>query len=185
MQIAIETQIDDVVDNRLVEGPRTNSCKSSLEVGKKMSLHSCDRDNLKSLPSNDKCDRDTTIILLRKEIESALQSLKDVQIEMEKLRKENKDIVKSEQKTRESLKCFTNQVHNLQSSMNDFESQSKLKMEALNQRLETSEQIMAEAGSHLNETREVIRDFFQTFDFRTLHDSSCNHIILLTCFQPF
>ncbi|PON49199.1 Kinesin-like protein [Parasponia andersonii] len=156
-RIATETHQDDDVDNRLVEDSRTNMSKSSLDVGKKVGLNSCDQeDNFKSLPCKDKSDRDTTIILLRREIESALQSLKEVQVEMEKLRKENKDIVKSEQKTRESLKCFTNQVHNLQATMNDFESQSKLKLEALNQKLEASEQIVVEAGSHLYETRELL-----------------------------
>ncbi|POO03052.1 hypothetical protein TorRG33x02_011130, partial [Trema orientale] len=156
-RIATETHQDDDVDNRLVEDSRTNISKSSLDVGKKVGLHSCDQeDNFQSLPCKDKSDRDTTIILLRREIESALQSLKEVQVEMEKLRKENKDIVKSEQKTRESLKCFTKQVHNLQATMNDFESQSKLKLEALNQKLEASEQIVVEAGSHLFETRELL-----------------------------
>lgn len=159
MQIVTEMHQDNDVDNGLVEDSRTNMSKSSLDVGKKVCLHSCDHNILKSLPCKDKRDRDTTIILLRREIESALQSLKEVQVEMDKLRKENEDIVKSEQKTRESLKCFTDQVQNLQATMSNFESQSKLKMEVLNQRLEASEQIVVEAGSNLHENREVIRDF--------------------------
>ncbi|XP_062092244.1 kinesin-like protein KIN-12D [Humulus lupulus] len=155
-QIATEIYQDDDVDSEIVEDSGTDISKSSLDVEKKVCFHSCDQDKFKSFPCEDKCDRDTTIILLRREMESALQSLQEVQVEMEKLRRENKDILKSEQKSRESMKCFANQVQNLQATLSDFEVQSKLKMEALNQRLEASEQNVVEACSHLYETRELL-----------------------------
>ncbi|KAF4366869.1 hypothetical protein F8388_013934 [Cannabis sativa] len=147
---------DDEVENEIVEDSGTGISKSSPDLGKKVCFHSCDQDKFKSFPCEEKCDRDTTIILLRREMEYALQSLQEVQVEMEKLRRENKDILKSEQYSRKSMTCFTNQIRNLQTTLTDFEVQSKLKMEVLNQRLEASEQNVVEAGSHLYETRELL-----------------------------
>ncbi|KAL5562494.1 hypothetical protein UlMin_032241 [Ulmus minor] len=151
-RIDSETGQDDDVGDILGEDMRANMC--FLDMGKK---HSCDGKILKCRePCKDVHDRDTTIILLRREIESALENLQEVKVEMEKLRGENKEMVKSEQQSQKSMKFFINEIVNLQAAMNDFDTRSKLKMEALNQRLEALQQNVLEAGSHLHETKESL-----------------------------
>ncbi|XP_024021248.1 kinesin-like protein KIN-12D isoform X2 [Morus notabilis] len=138
-----ETYADDVEDSR------RNMSKFSLDVGKSAS----DQETLKTTRP---CKDRDTIVLLRREIESALQSLKEVQSEMEKLHEENKEMSKSEQKTRESMKSLVAQILNLQTTMDNFESQSEHKMGALNQRLEAFEQIVLEGSSHWYGTKELL-----------------------------
>lgn len=150
MQIAPETYADDVEDSR------RNMSKSSLDVGKSVS----DQETLKKTRP---CKDRDTIVLLRREIESALQSLKEVQSEMEKLHEENKEMSKSEQKTRESMKSLVAQILNLQATVDNFESQSEHKMGALNRRLEACEQIVLEASSHWYGTKEVIFHISENF----------------------
>lgn len=128
----------------------------SLKVGKGVTNYSSDQENLKSrIPCENVHERDVMIILLKKEIESALKSLKEVQAEMEKLHEEKKEMWKSEQQSQKSIKSFTTQALKLQATMNDFENQSKLKMEALSQKLQAFESIVLEAGSHWYHTKEV------------------------------
>ena len=168
MQIAAETHQDDDFDNRLVEDSRTDMSKSSLDVGKRVCLDSCNPKKLKS--RKDTHDRDRTVLLLRREIESALKSLKEVEDEMEKLRKENKEMSNSEQQTRESLKFFTAEILNLQAKMYNFESQSKIKMEAANQKLAAFEEIVLEASSLSSRMKEVNHHISQNSVSSNLRD---------------
>lgn len=145
MQIAIGTHPNKNVDDRFVEDLRTD-----------MSNCSSDQENLKSRISNENVhDSDVMIILLKKEIESALKSLKEVQAEMDKLHEEKKEMLEFEQQGRKSMKSFTTQALKLQATMNDFENHSKLKMEGLSQRLQAFERAVLEAGSHWYHTKEV------------------------------
>lgn len=57
--------------------------------------------------SKDSCERDVTITLLRKDIECALESLKDVQDEIAKLHEEKNEMSICEKQSRESIKCLT------------------------------------------------------------------------------
>ncbi|XP_004292458.1 PREDICTED: uncharacterized protein LOC101313387 [Fragaria vesca subsp. vesca] len=104
----------------------------------------------------DECGRDVTIILLKKEIEAALDSLKQVQAEMDNLHEKNKIMCKSEQQSRDSMKVIGLQVLNLQSTLNEVELQSKGKLEALNLRLEAFEHIVQESRSHWCQRKELI-----------------------------
>lgn len=163
MQIATETVRDRSGNKEFVEDLSDDISEFSLE-GKKSSFYNpCTREILK--PSKDACGRDVTIILLKKEIEAALDSLNEVQAEMDKLREENKAMCTSEQHSRDSMEVLGSQVLNLQSTMNDFEEQSKLKLEALNHRLEVFEQIVREAGSHWSQTKEVSYIIFNSVTF--------------------
>ncbi|XP_020534921.1 kinesin-like protein KIN-12D isoform X2 [Jatropha curcas] len=106
--------------------------------------------------SKDVCDRDVTIILLRKEIESALESLQEVQVEMAKLRSEKEEIWMSEKQSQESLKCFSTHILAIQADMNAFEKQFELKIDAGNHKLQSLEQIVQEAGIHCCQTKEFL-----------------------------
>ncbi|KAL2344857.1 hypothetical protein Fmac_006142 [Flemingia macrophylla] len=101
-------------------------------------------------------ERDVTITLLRKEIESALESLKEVQYEMAKLHKEKKEMSLCEKKSRQSIECLTNQILFLQEAMNHFEEQSKLKIEALSHKLRGLEKPLKEVGSHWYQRKESL-----------------------------
>lgn len=156
LQIATETYQNNNVDKKLVEDSRTNMSTCSLKLGKGASDYSSNQENVKSKRSCENVhDRDIMVVLLKKEIESALESLQEVQAEMEKLHEEKKEMRMSEQQNQQILKCVTTQVLKLEATMNDFENQSKLKMEAFTQRLEAFEHIVLEAGSHWYQTKQV------------------------------
>ncbi|XP_057992919.1 kinesin-like protein KIN-12D isoform X2 [Hevea brasiliensis] len=106
--------------------------------------------------SKDVSDRDVTIILLKKEIESALESLQEVQVEMAKLRSEKEEIRISEKRSQESLKCFTTLILAIQADMSNFENLFELKMNAINHKLQSFEQIVQEAGTHWCQTKEFL-----------------------------
>lgn len=101
-------------------------------------------------------EKDVTITLLRKEIECALESLKEVQDEMAKLHEEKKEMSMCEKQSRESIKCLTTQIHALQAAMGQFEEQSNVKVEVLSCKLRNLEKPLKEAISHWNQTKEVL-----------------------------
>lgn len=105
--------------------------------------------------SKDACERDVTISLLRKEIECALESLKEVQDEIVKLHEEKKEMSICEKQSRESIKCLTTQILALQAAMGHFEEQSEVKVEVLSYKLRNLEKTLKEAMSYWNETKEV------------------------------
>ncbi|XP_020232795.1 kinesin-like protein KIN-12D isoform X2 [Cajanus cajan] len=101
-------------------------------------------------------EKDVTITLLRKEIECALESLKEVQYEMAKLHEEKKEMSLCEKKSQQSIGCLTNQILFLQEAMNQFEEQSKLKIEALSHKLRGLEKPLKEVGSHWYQKKESL-----------------------------
>ncbi|XP_027191010.1 kinesin-like protein KIN-12D isoform X2 [Cicer arietinum] len=101
-------------------------------------------------------EKDVTITLLRKEIECALESLKEVQDEMAKLHEEKKEMSMCEKQSRESIKCLTTQIHALQAAMGQFEEQSNVKVEVLSCKLRNLEKPLKEAISHWNQTKELL-----------------------------
>ncbi|RDX99717.1 Kinesin-like protein KIN-12D, partial [Mucuna pruriens] len=101
-------------------------------------------------------ERDVTITLLRKEIECALESLKEVQYEMARLHEEKKEMSMCEKKSRQSIECLTNQILFLQEAMNHFEEQSKVKIEVLNHKLRDLEKPLKEACSHWYQKKESL-----------------------------
>lgn len=180
LQIARETVRDHSGNKQFVENSSDDIFEFSLEGEKNICYNPCTQEILK--PSKDACGRDVTILLLKKEIEAALDSLNEVQAEMDKLREENKAMCKSDQQNRDSMEVLGSQVLNLQSTMNDLEEQSKLKLEALNHRLEAFEQIVREAGSHWCQTKEVSYIIFNsvTFSFSWVTPYSMTMISYIT-----
>lgn len=106
--------------------------------------------------SKDVSGRDVTIILLKKEIETALESLQEVQVEMAKLHSEKEEIQISENRKQESLECFTTLILAIQADMSNFEKQFEIKMNAVNHKLQSFERIVQEAGTYWCQTKEVI-----------------------------
>ncbi|KAI4332059.1 hypothetical protein L6164_016998 [Bauhinia variegata] len=102
------------------------------------------------------CDRDGTIVLLRKEIECALESLKEVQDEMARLHKEKKEMSLSEKQSQESIKSLTAEVLALQVAMSDFEEQSQVRIEAFNHKIKDLEETLEEAGSQWCQMKECL-----------------------------
>lgn len=126
-------------------------------VGKGVCCPSYDEKNLESRRiGRDMLNKDVTIILLKKEIESALESLKEVQAEMVKLHDEKKQMQVSAKCSQESMKCLTTQVLAMEAAMSNFEKQYILKTEAFGNRLSVFEQTVEEAGSQWCQTKEVI-----------------------------
>ncbi|KAM2008253.1 hypothetical protein EV1_003075 [Malus domestica] len=159
--IATETILDQNGNEQFVEDltadkPDLSEC--TLKVQKSICANSTREDLKSERPSKAKAGsgRDVTILLLKKEIETALDSLKEVQAEMDKLREENKLMCKSEQQSRKSMKYLRTQVINLHSTMNNLEKQSKVKLEAQDHKLEACQQIVQEAGSQWCQTKEMM-----------------------------
>ncbi|KOM31824.1 hypothetical protein LR48_Vigan01g138000 [Vigna angularis] len=106
--------------------------------------------------SNDVHERDVTISLLRKEIECALESLKEVQYEMARLHAEKKEMSMCEMKSQQSIECLKKQILFLQEAMNHFEEKSKVKIEVLSQKLRNLEKPVKEASSHWYQKKELL-----------------------------
>ncbi|KAK6253602.1 hypothetical protein QUC31_015322 [Theobroma cacao] len=100
------------------------------------------------------CDREVTIILLKKEIKSAMESLKEVQAEMGEIRDEKEEIQLSEKQSKESLRCLTTHVIALEATMNEFGKLCELKIGAVNRKINTFEQSMQEIRTHWCQTKE-------------------------------
>ncbi|KAJ0076724.1 hypothetical protein Patl1_36219 [Pistacia atlantica] len=107
----------DGVDVHTVGDMRTYNSECSSYVQKQM-------DSRKSC--KDVREKDITIVLLKKEIESALQSLKEVKAEMARLNKEKEEMLMSKKQNEKSMKCLRSQVLTLQAAMSNFEKQSEL-----------------------------------------------------------
>ncbi|XP_010255107.1 PREDICTED: kinesin-like protein KIN-12D isoform X2 [Nelumbo nucifera] len=119
---------NDITQNDLKIEKDTYACElKSLEPGRN---------------SKDVFDRDITILLLKKEIESALVSLRGVQVQMAKLLDEKEEIRKSEKKSRQSVECLKAQVLALQAEMSSMEKQFNLKMMELDNKLQTVEEVL-------------------------------------------
>ncbi|KAI8554401.1 hypothetical protein RHMOL_Rhmol05G0095900 [Rhododendron molle] len=104
----------------------------------------------------DESDRDATIILLKKEIESALDSLKGVQAEMARLRFEKEKVWMSEKESKESIKSVLTQVLSLQAAMINFDEVFGFKMESLDHKLRTVEEAGQNAGSTWCQEKELL-----------------------------
>ncbi|KAL0914631.1 hypothetical protein M5K25_014994 [Dendrobium thyrsiflorum] len=84
-------------------------------------------------------EREKTIEILRKEIESALQSLKDVQSQMVEMFDEKEEIKKSMLLSHDSIKGLTAEVHQLNSEILNKENEFEFKLLQLEDKLRTVE----------------------------------------------
>ncbi|XP_022897116.1 kinesin-like protein KIN-12F isoform X3 [Olea europaea var. sylvestris] len=89
--------------------------------------------------------RHTITAPLKKETESALQSVQGLQAEMAKLHDEKEDVRIAEQRYQKSIKSLMNQVAVLQNSNNNFEVGFELKITALDGKLKGVEEIIEES----------------------------------------
>ncbi|CAL0331344.1 unnamed protein product [Lupinus luteus] len=145
---SFETNQNNVLDPRPVEEPIVDLGDLPSKLDKK--------DQKSRRLFHDACERDFTITLLKKEIECALESLKEVQDEMTRLHDEKKEMSMSVKKSRESIECLTNQILALQAAMSHFEEQSHVKIEILSQKFRYLEKTLKEAGSHWYKTKESL-----------------------------
>ncbi|KAJ8441930.1 hypothetical protein Cgig2_020075 [Carnegiea gigantea] len=110
-----------------------------------------------SLESMKSCNtKEVTLTLLRKEIESAMQSLKEVQAEMAHLCAEKEEICNSEKKGREGMEIVKAQVLSLQSALSDFKTQCEGKILALNHKLQNVKTSAEDARSSWWQTKESL-----------------------------
>lgn len=106
------------------------------------------------------CNRDVTIALLRKEIESAIESLKGVEAQMAKLHEEKEEIRMSEKHRRETMEGLKAQVIALKEAMSNFEKQANLSFEVLDDKLSASEDVLQEAIISWRQSKKVFLYFF-------------------------
>ncbi|KAF8406359.1 hypothetical protein HHK36_008446 [Tetracentron sinense] len=154
-----ETETTQDINNKephFIEVMTNDMAENSFKVGKNVKDYPCDLKNLESgRTCKDVYDRDITIILLRKEIESALESLKGVQSQMTKLLEEKEEFRKSEQHSRKSMECLADQALTLQAEINNIERKSDLKLMELDNKLWTLEETAQEASICWCLTKEV------------------------------
>ena len=83
-------------------------------------------------------ERGKVIILLKQEMESALVSLKETQIEMARLQEEKEELKASEKRSLSNLHDLAAQFSNLETVMNSMKEQYENKMEATDHKLKVS-----------------------------------------------
>lgn len=137
-----------ILEDRTAEKPDCSFDKSNNMLG------SASKQDTFQINWKDK-DRDATIILLRKEMESALECLKGVQAEMARLHVEKEALCSSEQKSKESIGELLAAVISLQTYMDKFEQQLELKMELVDNKLQTIEGAVLESSSSWYEQKKV------------------------------
>ncbi|XP_059645790.1 kinesin-like protein KIN-12F, partial [Cornus florida] len=136
------------IDSQTVEDLKTEISECTFEVRKNVSEYSLDHKNFAISGTNkDKNDRDATIILLRKEIESAVECLQGVQSEMAKLRNEKEEVWMSAKQSQGSIEYLMTQILTLQTDMSSFEKQLVPKMVAIDHKLQKVGETVQEAGT--------------------------------------
>ncbi|XP_042507685.1 kinesin-like protein KIN-12D isoform X2 [Macadamia integrifolia] len=140
-----------------VEDANKDIPQSSFKLGNTVDGHSCElKNSLSERNSKGIFDKDLTIVLLRKELESALVSLMDVQAQMAELIDEKEEIRKCEKEGRKSIESLTAQVFALQAEISSMEKESDFKITALDNKLQMVEEIAQEAGNCWLETKKVL-----------------------------
>nr|XP_043629351.1 kinesin-like protein KIN-12F [Erigeron canadensis] len=95
--------------------------------------------------SRDVSRRDDTIILLKKELETAIGSLNGVKAEMARLRSEKEVVLLSEKQSRKSMEDLVPQLLTIQSAVDSFEKQIGVAMFSLDHKIQTFEEILQES----------------------------------------
>nr|KYP49832.1 Kinesin-like protein KIF15 [Cajanus cajan] len=120
-------------------------------------------------------EKDVTITLLRKEIECALESLKEVQYEMAKLHEEKKEMSLCEKKSQQSIGCLTNQILFLQEAMNHFMHTMLFSLQSLE--LEVGEAKIVQAQT-AQETSCILAKFGEAQDTMREADIMINGLVI-------
>ncbi|XP_047338368.1 kinesin-like protein KIN-12D isoform X2 [Impatiens glandulifera] len=101
---------------------------------------------------------DPTIVLLRNELESALGSLDEVEVEIRKLCLEKDEIRISENQCREKMKSLISQLLSFEAIVNNFEKQTGQKIASLDHKLKEIQELVQEASCcWFPEERESLR----------------------------
>ncbi|KAL1180314.1 hypothetical protein V6Z11_A03G222400 [Gossypium hirsutum] len=140
-----------------IQGQETGTPDCSLKVVESLHGSRCDEKTIESGNTcKNKCDRDVTIILLKKEIESAMESLKEVQAEMARICNEKEEIRLSEKQSKEGLQCLAAHALALEEAMNDFGKLLEVKIRAVHQKINTVEQTVQEISTHWCQKKEFL-----------------------------
>lgn len=138
-----------ILEDRTAEKPDCSFDKSNSMLG------SASKQDTLQINCKDK-DRDATIVLLRKKMESALECLKGVQAEMARLHVEKEALWSAEQKSKGSIGDFVAAVTSLHTCMDKFEQELELKVELVNNRLQTIEGAVLESSSSWYEQKKLL-----------------------------
>ncbi|XP_013749346.2 kinesin-like protein KIN-12D [Brassica napus] len=145
-------------------------CSEGQEVGTNVVVSSCiektpNKNHVESMrvSSQVSSERSKVIILLKQEMESALVSLKETQIEMARLQEEKEELKASEKRSLSNLHDLAAQFSNLETVMNSMKEQYENIMEATDHKLKTLEHEFAkmklEAGQGHVENLCVLQKF--------------------------
>ncbi|KAJ9551843.1 hypothetical protein OSB04_015888 [Centaurea solstitialis] len=96
-----------------------------------------------------------TIILLKKELETALESLNGVKTEMARLRSEKESVLLSEKQSRKSIEVLVPQVLTLQSVVDKFEEHIGVAMVSLDRKIQTVEELLQESCKSCSQKRKL------------------------------
>ncbi|KAK9077288.1 hypothetical protein SSX86_005625 [Deinandra increscens subsp. villosa] len=105
--------------------------------------------------SRDVNRRDDTIILLKKELETALESLNGVKTEMARLRSEKEVIRISEKQSRQSIEVLVPQILALQAIVDNFEKHIEVAIVSLDHKIQTVEGLLQESCKSCHEKRKL------------------------------
>ncbi|KAH9695750.1 kinesin-like protein KIN-12D [Citrus sinensis] len=153
----LDAETNKSVDVHFVDDKKTEFSDCSSRARKSLCDYSCKQKQMESGKIfDDMHKKDVTIALLKREIESAIESLKEVQAEMAKLQYEKEKMLMSEKQYEKNMKNLTTEVLTLQAAINEFQKQSELKIEAITHKVEAVEHIVQEAGTYWYETKETL-----------------------------
>lgn len=107
-----------------------------------------------------KKSRKATIILLKKEIESALGSLQGVQDQMAKLIFEHEEILATGKHSKENIEVLMNRAVLLQGTIDSFDEDLQLRVNAFDGKLGKMEETLQEACASWSQHIEVGHSFF-------------------------
>lgn len=93
-------------------------------------------------------ERGKVIILLKQEMESALASLKEVQVEMANLKGEKEELKASEKRSLSNLNDLAAQICNLNTVMSNMEEQYEHKMEVTDHKLKASNSLFLSLSNY-------------------------------------
>lgn len=137
----------------LQAGTRTVEDFNDVATVKKSNINGNNLVSESILKSDNK--RDAAIFLLKKEIECALQSLQELQAQMETLQSEKDEILASERSGRKIIESLINQAVLLRDNIDNFEGQLELQFDAMDDKMGRMEERVHESFSSWIHQREV------------------------------
>ncbi|KAH6772638.1 hypothetical protein C2S51_011042 [Perilla frutescens var. frutescens] len=129
-------------------------CFTSAAIAKECNIND---NNLESeITLQSAIGREATVILLKKEIECALQSLQELQSQMDKMQSEKEEIWASEKCSRKSIESTINQIVVLRDALDNFEGVFELQVSAINGKIRRMEEAVQESLDSWFQQRELL-----------------------------